>query len=371
MSFLILSMFKMEDSHQESLSLQTDDVVPYSWGFGKKWMIYGLLILASIIVVFFVYIVVRYRRVRNAADRDKKKAENIEFVAGSQRALLASETSSESLGSTELTVYNRVEKASIPDFPLLMIRSNSATNVDGAFSLTNAMSGTLYISSTSGVHEVVIYKYPSYEIAFAETNISEVCLNFLGVGEYICWVFSVSDSATANLKLHPRPLNISFTRPLPKLHRDVLPAVAKIREDRILGAIKMFAPPHSDLILTVESQPSTIWPKPMYTRVESIFATIPDEATAIFLSVPSYGYVVNGALEHLGPIVHEIANCAIYRVVSKPITAAGSTDNADLFMALRNTKKSVVSLRVVYPEISPSCLTVSPMTKIFVFSPRV
>lgn len=227
----------------------------------------------------------------------------------------------------------------------------------GVFKVDRTNSATLIVSNSAGYHEVVVYKYPSWEIAYAETNISEVPMDFLESGNYVVAVFSPSKEIEGALNLTK---NTMRPEPKSKIHRVTSTQVAENRDIAVAASVNALNPTGTREILRMHASDLPIWPKPVYTRVQTLTTTIPPSASAIFVAVPSYGYILEGADEHLGQIVHEGNNAAIYR--------AATQTSGSLF----GTGDRFIYITVLYPDISPTSPTLtSPTTTAFVFAPRV
>lgn len=263
---------------------------------------------------------------------------------------------------------------------LTIVRTRSDSNADGSFVLSEDAGGTISASSDSGTHEIVMYRYPSYEIAHSEPNVTELVIDFLPPGEYTCFVFAIGSAVDAKLTLRKkRTGTTTMRRPPSRIHRSTLETIAKTREARIAGIVESLAAPGSRLVFAASSAPSQMWPRPLYMRVETLSAAVPDETTELFIVVPSYGFVVSGAVEHLGPVIHESANFAIYRCVARPFTTAARSDFAFLQRRRRDTAASsstsrddhnTINVQVVYPDMAISATHLSPQTRVFMFAPE-
>jgi hypothetical protein len=260
------------------------------------------------------------------------------------------------------------------DQPLLQYRPFDTQKLDdyyGIITVTDTQSGHLTVSShsTNDYFEVVIYKYPTWTVAYAETNISELDLDFLEKGNYVIIVFAVepvegyfSIIAQNNRK-----------RPVAKNHRLFQRKLANAKDENAERIIYNHICGGSSELFRISSNPAYIWPGAIFTRVETLYFSTPIETTEIFITVPSYGFIVEGANEHLGTLLHEGDSVSIYRAIAKyPWEAGGSGASKDneKIATPPSTEHSdmVVSITVVYPNIDPdSEATISPSLRAFIF----
>lgn len=243
---------------------------------------------------------------------------------------------------------------------------NNPQDTHGIFTIDRSNSATLTVTTDGGYHEVVCYRYPSWEVVYAETNITEVPFDFLENGNYIVHVFSTSREIRGSLDI---ARNTNRPRPESRSHRVITSQVSESREEAVNASIDALAPLGTKEILRIESSETNIWPKPVYSRLQTLYSRIPDEAVAVFISVPSYGYILEGAEEHLGQLVHEGHNAAIYRAAAQhPALSGGRIMDSNI----RETQERVISLTVLYPDINPdSPIKISPSTTMYVYGPDV
>jgi hypothetical protein len=246
--------------------------------------------------------------------------------------------------------------------PLIMTRPFDKTNASdyyGVVEVSRTKSATLSITSPPSYFEVVVYEYPSWDVAFAETNLSELPFDFLPEGNYATVVFSVEDGIRGELT---KCANSGRKPPPARSHRSSTPSIAAARDDAIASAVAGLSSRGTNEVLRVKSSPSVIWPLPVFTRVETLYVPVPRSAVNVYVSIPSYGYVIEGRDAHLGSIIHETNYAAIYRAIPQnPATINMGTEV--------HANNRVVSLTVVYPDIDPTnAESASPSTCLFAFS---
>ena len=185
---------------------------------------------------------------------------------------------------------------------------------------------------------------------YAETNINEIPFDFLEEGTYTVVVFSV-DSVIGELELTK---NKNRLKPPARFHRITSSEVAEKRDENLSRVIETLSPKGTVRAIQIGSSPFTVWPGPIYTKVETLYAVVPEETVAIFGTFPSYGMIVEGAEEHLGSLAHEGNSSAVYRIISKQHESGNYR---------------FVSMAIVYPDISPeSPVPISPLCSLFIYT---
>jgi hypothetical protein len=347
---------------------ETNEMASPGW-FSKEWAMSFLtpqnIVVAAVSLIAaatFVYILVKAKQ--RYIDWPEIPLVKLESpMVNSQETLSAPD-------SGTLTITGRGKTS---ESPITIFRPyNHKTPADyyGVFRVDKSSSATLVVSNTEGYHEVVVYKYPSWEVSYAETNINEVPMDFLENGDYVIAVFSPSLEIRGTLQTAP---NTSRPRPKSRVHRVTSAQIAENRDITVAASVNALAPTGTREILRVFASETSIWPKPVFTRIQTLYTPIPPTATAIFISVPSYGYVMEGADEHLGQVIHEGNNAAVYRAVARPAAlAGGKLVDATTDPTTIDSVGRVISVTVMYPDISPdSPATTSPGTAVFVFAPSM
>lgn len=228
--------------------------------------------------------------------------------------------------------------------PLVMARPynpESPGDYFGVVKITPIRSATLNVSTNGDYHEVVIYSYPDWAPVFSEININEVPFDFLKPGTYAVVVFSITP-VKGELAICR---NASRPRPSVRAHRTYGAKAIELREDAVSEAIAISAPSGCIEVMRATSSPTFVWPRSVFTRVETVFAVVPEDATAIFFAIPSFGYIVEGGSEHLGAIIHERVGMAIYRAIAQPPSLAGG-----LIGGIDSTSR-VISITAVFPNV--------------------
>ncbi len=291
--------------------------------------------------------------------------------------------------------------ASAPPVDLFVARPYSAdmpNDYFGVIEITETAAAAVHTSTTDGYFEVVVYEYPSWNIVYAETCVSELPLDFLDPGMYTVLVFSAVP-ASGKLVHHRR--NRARERPQPRAHRSFSRDIAMLRDDAIESVITHNAPEGHARILCQVAAPVSRWPAPVYTHMESLFVVVPPHATHMFVSLPAYGIIIEGAREHIHELVHSGDGTSIHRAVARPLSAAGrrpqgletvgvetalpetgvdahrlmpigGVDHYDSTSVELPENALVVSLTVVYPDMDPKSVRdshgPSPRVALFVFA---
>lgn len=227
----------------------------------------------------------------------------------------------------------------------------------GIINITNRKSVklTVYPSpQTNGYFEVVIYKYPEWRVVYSETSINELYLDFLPAGEYASIIYSIApiEGVLETCRNNKRP------KPNFKSHRLTNQHVIDLRNAANDSFISSIAPNNAEEYEIIDSKPVFMFPGTVYTRVENITTNLFDLSTTnenesvkeAFLVLPSYGYVVEGAEKHIGALIHESNNSAIYRIKN-------NTGNWN----------EQIKISVVYPDIDTKMTENSPSTNIYAF----
>lgn len=268
----------------------------------------------------------------------------------------ASSTTSPKTSSTALTKASSVLSESFYKTPLLLSRpfnKESPGDYYGTVKITKKQSAKLTVSSNH-YFEVVIYTYPGWKVVYAETNINEIPFDFLDEGTYSVVVFSV-DSIIGELEITK---NTNRLKPPSRFHRITSSEVAEKRDETLSHVVDSLSPKGTVRAIHITSSPFTVWPGAVYTRVETLYAVVPEETVAIFATFPSYGMIVDGVDDHLGSLAHEGNSSAVYRIISKQHESGNYR---------------YVSMTIVYPDISPdSPIPISPTCSLFIYtSPMV
>lgn len=141
---------------------------------------------------------------------------------------------------------------------------NNSSNYYGIFKITSKNAYKLYVSS-SDYYEVCVYKYPEWEIVYAETNISEIDLDNLPLGEYTIMIHSIGEIKGSLEKTS------KCNKPLPesRLHKkgnsELYDEVSLLYNDvsKLMGEEDLY--PN---IQDFTSDALKSWPKNLYTREE-------------------------------------------------------------------------------------------------------
>lgn len=249
------------------------------------------------------------------------------------------------------------------------------SNYFGTVSITRSKSATLHVTS-AGYFEVVIYSQPDWKPVFAEANIAETPLDFLAKlapatdaatkGAYAVTIFSTSDDTRGHLlfgenRERPRPAERA-------VRRQFDPKLTVMREEGIASTVDFVAPRGTSELLRVHASASHVWPPPVLTRVETVYAVVPENAVAVYVTIPAFGFVVEGEREHLASVVHENNGTIVYRAVAQPPFLAGGGGAVE---SRRDTALRVVSITTVYPCVSPevSSEDLHPKTCVYVYGP--
>jgi hypothetical protein len=253
--------------------------------------------------------------------------------------------------------------ASIPQVstsPLFQARPYCPSKPDdyfGVITISSRKSATLTINLTAETHgysEVVVYNYPEWTIVYSETGLSELPFDFLPDGTYTAIVY-----ATAPVEgVLETCRNRKRSAPVKRVHRTTNQLVSDMRNASADSVVSALAPSGTSLVDTVQAEPVFVWPGTVFTRVETLSAVVSPDTAAIYIALPAYGFVVEGANEHLGPLIHE-GNCtAIYRAVLSPQKMSSTV----------NQIENRIHLTVVYPNIDPTFShNASPNTTLYVF----
>lgn len=261
-------------------------------------------------------------------------------------------------------VYGRGAFASPPILMSRPYNTNAPGDYYGVVRITSNISATLSVSSQGDYYEVVIYSYPDWTPVFSEVNITEIPFDFLEAGTYTVVVFSISP-VKGEISMCK---NTSRPKPFARAHRLCSEKVASLREDAITEAVSLLAPQDSIEIVRATSSPTYVWPSTVHTKIETVFTIVPDDATAIFVTVPSFGYIVEGGNEHLASIVHERAGVAIYRAVAQPPSISGGRLVEG---SMDDSECRVISITAIFPNIEPeSAKTGLPKLGVHVYARR-
>jgi hypothetical protein len=234
---------------------------------------------------------------------------------------------------------------------LFQARPFSASRPDdyfGIIEVSSRRSAVLTVNLSAKAHgysEVVVYRYPEWTVAYADTYVTELAFDFLPHGNYTAIVYAVApvEGVVETCRNKNRPA------PAKRSHRVTNRDTADNRNASTDSVVSANAPAGSYSYNIIPSKHTNVWPGTVFTRVETINTNIDSDVTGMFISVPSYGFVVEGANKHLGSLIHEGNNTAIYRVLS-------SHDS------------SKISITVVYPDMDPKSI-ISPSTCLYTFKP--
>jgi len=279
-----------------------------------------------------------------------------------------------------------------PLHALRPFNKSAPSNYYGVVSVSKHESATLRVASLS-YFEVVIYSQPDWRAVFAEVNITETPLDFLPRGTYAVVVFSAGEPAKGSLEMCE---NRNRARPPEGARRQFDPRTSEAREEGVASTVAFAAPAGTTELLRIHSSPVHIWPAPVLTRVETVYAVVPESAVAVYVVAPAFGHIVEGEREHLAGVVHENNGAIVYRAVAQPPSLSGAEsphagdgpDAAGVFARLFTNAPSpaapkraaglpedglrVVSLTAVYPNICPStdARDLHPKLAVFVYAPE-
>lgn len=259
----------------------------------------------------------------------------------------------------QLLFAARGRPAAAPSPPIQVLRPfnpKNPSNYFGVVKITRARSATLHVES-DGYFEIGVYTQPDWTPVFSRVGSAETPLDWLaksGVGAgrgFAVVVFAASQDAKGHLEIcanrnRPKPAESASPRRFD-------PDLAHSREEGIASTIDFIAPRGTSEILRIHAAPAFVWPAPVLTRVETVYAVIPDNAVAVYAVVPAFGFVVEGEKDHLAAVVHENNGAVVHRAVARP-TSDG----------LR-----VVCLTAVYPNVAPETTSrgLTPKTSIYVY----
>jgi len=237
----------------------------------------------------------------------------------------------------------------------------------GVFTVSASKSATLVIDKGPEYFEVVVYSFPDWKVVYAETNVPLIHMDFLPHGDYATVIFSIGDDSNTSGFLEISR-NSKRDKPASKSHRMTSKNVAKTRNDCISRIAKSAAPADASEYMCVGSSPVFMWPGSIYTRVEQITVPVPTDSLGIIVAIPSYAYIVSGADEYLGNIVHEANSIVVYKASPKFSEMTEVHGDDDDFDVVSNGNNSTISLTVVYPDIDPeSPEPISPPTEAYVY----
>jgi len=226
----------------------------------------------------------------------------------------------------------------------------SDNNFFGVFEVSDEYSAVLNITETTGentYNEIVVYSYPDWKVAYANTKVDEVFFDTLKPGKYCLALFSVEKlKSVITLPIE----NLGKPLPLHRPHRKTSGTNHDSREASIESVVLTTANEPISEALNVKSTPIFVWPGAVYTRVENINTVVSPNIKKLLLTVPSFGFISEGYAQHIGAgnKVHEGDNTSVYKVV---------TDD-----------KNMVNITVVYPNIDPeSEVVISPSLTLYGF----
>jgi hypothetical protein len=249
---------------------------------------------------------------------------------------------------------------------------NNPGDFYGTIEITQTRSATLTISAAGDDFEVVIYSYPDWSTVYSNTNLHEVPFDFLPPGLYTAIVFSTSASVVIE-----GALDVCTTsrrkKPPEKAHRKCAPYVTDLRDQAAAAAVEASAPSGTTETSRVVSYPAFLWPSPVHTKIEELFASIPAHTAAtasFFIAVPAYGVIVSGFEDHFVEKIHEGNHTSIYSAVAKEPTMPSV--NSDVEDENSDDEEFVIiSVIVAYPGMDGSATraeTISPTTTLFVYN---
>lgn len=161
---------------------------------------------------------------------------------------------------------------------------DNPSNYYGIFKLQQNCGYKLTVSS-SDYYEVCVYKYPHWDIVYAETNICEIDLDSLPDGEYTVMIHSLDEVKGCLTKTKKRATKCFPEERLHNKGNSHLYDEASQLYDHVTQLHSNLSPDKIDYT----SEALTCWPKTMYTREEKLKFHPHCEVTVVI--VPKNEYI--------------------------------------------------------------------------------